>query len=75
MTEKEVVHIVACATEAITDFNNPHWAHVDSRTLNSCFDKGFIRWVGGKLSVTPLGRRSCGGTHYTSSSLSNNERF
>jgi len=74
MTEREVVRIVAEAGP-ITNFDDPYWEDVDPVTLNACFDKGFLRWNAGKLVVTPLGRRSCGGTHYTSSSLSNNERF
>lgn len=61
MTEREVVQIVAADTSPITDFSDEHWEDVDPATLESCYNKGFLRWDGEKLKVTPLGRRSCGG--------------
>lgn len=75
MTEQEIVHIVAAKAGAITNFDDSYWKDVDPRVLNSCFDKGFIRWASGKLVVTPLGRRSCGGTQYDSMTLSKNARM
>ncbi len=75
MTEQEAVRTVQLAPEGTTDFENSYWRGVDYITLNKCFDKGFIRWIGSRLDLTPLGRRSCGGTQYRSVSLSNNERF
>ena len=75
MTEQEAVRMVQGAPEGATDLKDSYWREVDPTTLDKCFDKGFIRWVGARLDLTPLGRRSCGGTHYASSSLSKNERF
>lgn len=62
MTELEAVKMVNGDLSPHTDFSDPYWLGVDPIVLQSCFDKGFIRWNGnGKLVVTPLGRRSCGG--------------
>ena len=64
MTEQEMVKKVDADLSPHTDFSSPYWLGSDSNVLESCFDKGFLRWNGnGKLVVTPLGRRSCGGTH------------
>jgi len=67
MTEQDMVRKVQGDLSPHTDFNDPYWHSADSRVLESCFDKGFIRWDDNdKLIVTSLGRRSCGG---------NNERY
>ena len=61
MTEREIVNVVRSDASPITDFNASHWNGIDPLVLNTCFDKGFLRWSFGKLVVTPLGKRSCGG--------------
>lgn len=58
MTEREIVKKIDGDKSSHTDFSD--WQDSDSEVLSSCFDKGFIRWNGGKLVVTDLGRRSCG---------------
>ncbi len=64
MTEQEMVRKVQDDLSPHTDFNDPYWHSEDSRILETCFGKGFIRWDdNGKLIVTPLGRRSCGGNN------------
>lgn len=62
MTELEVMKVVLKREQLdeYTDLGNHRWDDVDSATLQSCFDKGFLRWLGDKLVITPLGRRSCG---------------
>jgi len=63
VTELEVMKVVLKREQLdeYTDLGNCRWDDVDSITLQSCFDKGFLRWNVDKLVVTPLGRRSCGG--------------
>ncbi len=63
MTELEVVKIVwrREQLDEYTNLGNRRWDDVDSITLQSCYDKGFLKWNGDKLVVTALGRRSCGG--------------
>lgn len=64
MTEREVIQVVESDSALTTDFSDPHWEGIDPRVLESCFGKGFIRWVGEKLIITPLGRRSCTGVEH-----------
>ncbi len=65
MTEQQVVKIVQADASLHTDFGDPYWAGIDPIVLQQCFDKGFICWNGrNKLIVTPLGKRSCGGTNH-----------
>ncbi|KKM25579.1 hypothetical protein LCGC14_1593640 [marine sediment metagenome] len=61
MTEQEIVRMIQKEEAYHTDFNATYWDKVDSATLQSCYDKGFLRWNNDKLVVTPLGKRSCGG--------------
>jgi len=61
MTELQAMHMVRGAPMGITNFDDPYWKSTDPLVLNSCFDKGFLRWVNGRLTATPLGVRSCGG--------------
>lgn len=61
MTEREIVKMVQKEKSGHTDFSAGYWRKADPTTLQSCYDKGFLRWNGDKLVVTPLGKRSCGG--------------
>lgn len=62
MTELEVLKIVLEREklDEYTDLGDDRWDGVDDRTLESCFDKGFLKWSGDKLIVTPLGKRTSG---------------
>ncbi len=64
MTEREAVRMAQRAPEGATNFDDPCWDGVNPAVLNTCFDKGFLRWFNDKLIITPLGRRSCGGTNH-----------
>jgi hypothetical protein len=61
MTEQDIVRMVQKEKSDYTDFNATYWRKADPTTLQACYDKGFLRWDGDKLVVTPLGKRSCGG--------------
>jgi len=64
MTEGKAVRMVLNDPAEVTDFESLYWVGINLLTLQSCFDKGFIRWDGQKLIATPLGKRACGGdTH------------
>ena len=75
MTEREIVHLVAARTEPFTDFDDPCWEGIDPSVLNSCFDKGFLRWSNGKLVLTALGRIACSGLQDSGAQLHKNARF
>jgi hypothetical protein len=60
MTERDIVRMVQKEKSEHTDFSAVYWRKADPATLQSCYDKGFLRWNDDKLVVTPLGRRSCG---------------
>ena len=66
MTEQEAVKMVAGDLSPHTNFSDPYWSKADPIVVQKCFDKGFIRWTANqtKLVVTPLGRRSCGGSNH-----------
>ena len=64
MMEREAVKMVQDDPSAITNFQSAYWEDVDPVVLDTCFDKGFLRWEGEKLIVTPLGKRSCGGENH-----------
>jgi hypothetical protein len=63
MTEREVVRMVweREQFDRYTDLGDDRWNEMDSIALQTCYDKGFLRWKDDKLVVTPLGKRSCGG--------------
>lgn len=61
MTEREIIKMVQKEKSGPTDFSAVYWRKANPTTLQACYDKGFLRWVGDKLVVTPLGKRSCGG--------------
>ena len=61
MTELQAMHLVYKAPEGPTNFDNSYWLGSDPFVIQRCFDKGFLRWVDGRLTATPLGKRSCGG--------------
>jgi hypothetical protein len=61
MTERDIVRMVQKEEAGLTDFSASYWRKADPTTLQSCYDKGFLRWSGEKLVVTPLGKRACGG--------------
>ncbi len=61
MTEREIIKMVQKEESGPTDFSAVYWRKADPATLQACYDKGFLRWNGDKLVVTPLGKSSCGG--------------
>ncbi|KKM25580.1 hypothetical protein LCGC14_1593650 [marine sediment metagenome] len=74
MTELEIMELVITDPACRTNFDDLHWTNIDQASLNSCFDRGLIRWNAGKLSLTPLGSSTCGGDRLTGASMGANER-
>jgi hypothetical protein len=62
MTEREVVIFVEerALQDTKTVFADGTWDTVDFRTLESCYQKGFLLWAGDKLVLSDLGKRSFG---------------